>query len=84
MPQVKETRNEAFVPECGTGVRGRLDKFPLDCIHHCFQAIVSAEFLVDVMEVIAEGLWANTQCTCNIIAVFAFGEKAQHVLFLIG
>ncbi len=52
VPNVKRTRNEAFVPESGTGVRGRSDKLPLDGIHDCFQAVVGAEFLVDVVKMI--------------------------------
>jgi hypothetical protein len=35
---------------------GLSDQLPLDCIHYCFQAVVGAEFLVDVVKMIAEGL----------------------------
>ena len=38
---------------------GLLDEFPLDSVHNCFQAVVCAEFLVDVVKVIAEGLRAD-------------------------
>ena len=38
---------------------GRSDELPLDGIHDCFQAVVGAEFLVDVVKVITESLWAN-------------------------
>lgn len=52
VPEERKTDNEAFVPESGTGVRGRLDELPLDGIHDCFEAIVGAEFLIDVVKVI--------------------------------
>jgi hypothetical protein len=35
------------------------DQFPLNGIHDRFQAIVSSQFLVDVVEVVAESLWAD-------------------------
>ena len=37
------------------------DEFPLDRVHDRFQAIVSSQLLVDVMEVIAEGLRADAE-----------------------
>jgi len=60
VPHVGKTHNEAFVPESGTVVRGLSDELPLDRIHYCFQAVVSAQFLVDMVKVIAEGLWADS------------------------
>ena len=63
---------------------GLLDELPLDRIHDCFQAIVGAEFLVDVVKVIAEGLRADTQSAGDLIAILAFGEQAQNMLFLLG
>ena len=63
---------------------GLLDELPLDRIHYCFQAVVGAEFLVDVVKVIAEGLRANTQSAGDLIAILAFGEQAQDMLLLLG
>ena len=60
VPQERKTHNEAFVPESGTVVRGLLDELPLDGIHDCFQAVVGAELLVDMVKMIAEGLRANS------------------------
>ena len=84
VPQEGKRHNEAFVPESGTGVRGWSDELPLDGIHDCFQAVVGAEFLVDVVKVIAKGLGANSQRVCNVIAILAFGEEAQDMLLLLG
>ena len=84
VPQVRKTHNEAFVPGAGTLVRGLLDQLPLDGIHYCFQAVVGAEFLVDVVEVIAEGLRTDTQRAGNLIAILAFGEQTQDMLLLLG
>ena len=84
VPQVGKTHNEAFVPKSGTVVRGLSDELPLDRIHDCFQAVVGAEFLVDVVKVIAEGLRADTQSAAYLIAILAFGEQAQDMLLLLG
>jgi hypothetical protein len=81
--QERKRHNEAFVPKRGTGVRDWSDQLALNGIHDCFQAVVSAEFLVDMVEVIAECLRANSQRVCNIVAVLAFGEQAQDVLLLV-
>ncbi len=59
VPQVTKTHNEAFVPEFVTVVRGLLDELSLDRIHDGFQSVVGAEFLVDMVKMIAEGLRAN-------------------------
>ncbi len=59
------------------------DQLALDGVHDCLQAIVGAEFLVDMVKVIPEGLRANSQRVCNIIAVLAFGEQAQDMLLLL-
>ncbi len=59
------------------------DQLALDGIHDRLQAIVSAEFLVDMVKVIAEGLRANSQRVCSITAVLAFGEQAQDMLLLL-
>ena len=59
------------------------DQLALNGVHDCLQAVVSAEFLVDVVKVIAEGLRANSQRVCNIVAVLTFGEQAQDVLLLV-
>jgi len=84
VPHVRKTHNEAFVPESGTLVRGRSDELPLDGIHDCFQAVVGAEFLIDVVKVITEGLRADPQSVGNIIAILAFGEQTQDMLLLLG
>jgi hypothetical protein len=36
------------------------DQLALNGIHDGLQAVVSAEFLVDVVKVITEGLWADS------------------------
>ena len=59
------------------------DQLALNGIHDCLQAVVSSEFLVDMVKVIAEGLRADSQRVCNIIAVLAFGEQAQDMLLLL-
>jgi hypothetical protein len=84
VPQVSKTHNEAFVLESGTVVRGLSDQLPLDRVHYCFQAVVGAEFLIDVVKVITESLRANSQSVGNIIAILAFGEQAQDMLLLLG
>jgi hypothetical protein len=84
VPQETKRHNEAFVPESGTVVRELLNQLPLDGIHDCLQAVVSTKFLVDMVEMIAEGLRANPQRACNIIAILAFGEQAQDMLLLLG
>lgn len=84
VPQERKTHNEAFVPESGTGVRGRSDELPLDGIHYGLQAVVGAEFLVNVVKVIAKGLRANAQRVGNIVTILAFGEQAQDMLLLLG
>jgi hypothetical protein len=84
VPHARKTHNEAFVLEPGTVVRGLSDQLPLDRIHYCFQAVVGAEFLVDVVKVIAKGLRANAQGVGNIITILAFGEQAQDMLLLLG
>ena len=84
VPQVGKTHNEAFVPKSRTVVRRLSDELPLDRIHDCFQAVVGAEFLVDVVKVIAEGLRADTQSAAYLIAILAFGEQAQDMLLLLG
>ena len=84
VPQVGKTHNEAFVPKSGTVVRGLSEELPLDRIHDSFQAVVGAEFLVDVVKVIAEGLRADTQSVAYLIAILAFGEQAQDMLLLLG
>jgi len=55
---------------------GLSDQLPLNGIHHCFQAVVGAEFLVDVVKMITEGLRANPQGVGNIITILAFSEQA--------
>ena len=59
------------------------DQLALDGIHDCLQAVVSPEFLVDMVKVIAQGLRADSQRVCNIIAIRAFREQAQDVLLLV-
>jgi hypothetical protein len=84
VPQVRKTRNEAFVPESGTVVRRLSDELPLDGVHYCFQAVMGAELLIDVVKVITESLRANSQSVGNIIAILAFGEQALDMLLLLG
>lgn len=82
---VRKTHNEAFVPKPEDRCTGDWsDQLALDGIHDCLQAVVSAEFLVDMVKVIAEGLRANSQSVCNFIAILAFGEQAQDMLLLFG
>lgn len=59
------------------------DQLALDGVHYSLQPVVSAEFLVDMVKVIAQGLRADSQRVCNIIAVLAFGEQAQDMLLLL-
>jgi hypothetical protein len=84
VPQARKTHNEAFVPESGTVVRRLSDELALDGVHYCFQAVMGAELLIDVVKVITESLRANSQSVGNIIAIFAFGEQAQDMLLLLG
>ena len=62
---------------------GLSDQLPLNGIHHCFQAVVGAEFLIDVVKVITEGLRANPQSVGNLITILAFSEQAQDMLLLL-
>ncbi len=41
--------------------RACLNQFSLDCVHDSFQAIVCAELLIDVVQVIAERLQADVE-----------------------
>jgi hypothetical protein len=56
----------------------------LDGIHYRFKAIVGSEFLVYVVKMITEGLRANAQSARDLIAILAFREQPQDMLFLLG
>jgi hypothetical protein len=43
-----------------------LNQLSLDRIHHCFQAVVRAELLIDVVQVIAESLQADVERFRNL------------------
>jgi hypothetical protein len=43
---------------------------------------VSAQLLVDVMEVISESLWADAETVTNLIAVFTFRKHAHNISLL--
>ena len=60
------------------------DQLALNGIHDCFQAVVSAEFLVDMVKVIAEGLRADAENASNLITILALCEPAEDVFFLFG
>ena len=60
------------------------DEFPLDSVHDRFQAIVGSQFLVDVMEVIAEGLRADAENASNLITILALCEPSEDMFFLFG
>jgi hypothetical protein len=38
-----------------------LNQFSSDCIHDGFQAVVGAQFLVDVVQVVSQGLQADVE-----------------------
>ncbi len=63
---------------------GLSDELPLDGVHYRFQAVVGAEFLIDVVKMITEGLRADPQGAGDFIAILAFGEQAQDMLLLLG
>ena len=43
----------------------------------------AAQLLIDVMEVVAEGLRADAKSASDLIAVFAFRKHTKNVLFLL-
>src|ERR1019366_1042440 len=60
------------------------DQFSLDGIHHRFQAIVSPQLLVDVVEVVTERLGTNAESESDVVTVLALGEQTKDVLFVFG
>jgi hypothetical protein len=56
------------------GARLRLDQLPLDRIHDSFQPIVGPELLIDVVQVITEGLQADVKRFRDLGGILALGE----------
>lgn len=50
----------------------RLDQFSLDCVHYGFKAIVGAQLLINVVQVVAQGLLADVEGFCDLRLVLAF------------
>jgi len=53
------------------------NQFPLNRVHHRLQPIVGAKLLVDMVQMVAEGLGADAQRARDLAAVPAFREEAQ-------
>lgn len=52
----------------------RLDQFSLNCIHDGFEAVMGAQFLIDVVKMVAQGLQADIERFCDLGLVLAFRE----------
>ena len=66
----------------GEQITSMSDQLSLNGVHHRFQTIVSAQFLIDVMEMIAKGLGADVESVRDLLAFFALGEQAENVFLL--
>ena len=59
----------------GEQITSMSDQLSLNGVHHRFQTIVSAQFLIDVMQVIAESLGTDAERTGDVVAVLPLGEQ---------
>lgn len=75
---IRHCRNGSPVPACITQVTLRtpvvirLDQFSLDCVHYGFKAVMGTQLLIDVVQVVAQGLLADVERFCNLGLVLAF------------
>ena len=63
-------------------MRGALDQLPLDRVHDSFKAVVSSQLLIDVMEMIAQGLGTDVESVFDFFAFLALCKHAQNVFLL--
>ena len=62
----------------------RLEKFALHGVRDCLQTVVSVEFLIDVVQMVAEGLQGYFESARNLRRVLTCRKKAQDLYLLLG
>ena len=62
----------------------RSEKFALHGVCDGFQAVVSVQFLIDVVQMVAQGLQSYFQRACNFTRVLACRKESQNFLFPLG
>ena len=60
-----------------------LNQFALHGIHDRFQAIVGAQFLIDVVQMVAQRLQADVQRLCDFRRIFPLCEKPEDMFLLL-
>ena len=63
-------------------MRGALDQLPLDRVHDSFKAVLSSQLLIDVMEMIPQGLGADGESVFDFFTFLALCEHGQNVFLL--
>ncbi len=56
-------------------VRKTSDQFSLNGVHYGFKAIVRAEFLIDMVQMVAKSLNADAESRHDLFRFFAFGKE---------
>lgn len=60
-----------------------LNQFSMDCVHDRFQTVMCSQFLIDVVQMISQGLQADIKRFRNICGTLPFGEPAKNVFLLL-